>query len=62
MRRSPTPNPNPTPTPTPTPNPNPNPNLEQEHTATQEKISLLTEATFAITNMLAGVQARQAAR
>ena len=33
-----------------------------EHTATQEKISLLTEATFAITNMLAGVQARQAAR
>ena len=36
--------------------------MEEEHTATQEKISLLTEATFAITNMLAGVQARQAAR
>ena len=30
--------------------------METEHTATQEKISLLTEATFAITNMLAGVQ------
>ena len=30
--------------------------METEHTVTQEKISLLTEATFAITNMLAGVQ------
>ena len=34
--------------------------METEHAATQEKISLLTEATFAITNMLAGVQASEA--
>ena len=30
--------------------------LQRNHRATQEKINLLTEATFAITNMLAGVQ------
>lgn len=30
--------------------------LQKNHRATQEKINLLTEATFAITNMLAGVQ------
>ena len=31
--------------------------LQKNHKATQEKINLLTEATFAITNTLAGVQA-----